>query len=59
MFYVVRTHSHTDRQQLWKVESRPMHSRDACESWKNFCESEYREEHPKGKHKFFVIEQFT
>lgn len=56
MFYVVRTHSHTDKQQLWKVMSRPMPRRDLADSWKDFVEKEYREEHPKSMHKFFVVE---
>lgn len=56
MFYVVRTHSHTDRQCLWKVMSRAFPERTYAEGWRDFVELEYREEHPRGKHKFFVVE---
>jgi len=51
-FYVLRTHSHTDRQQLWKVMSRPMKHRTDAETWQSFCESQ--EKNPA--HSFFIVE---
>lgn len=51
-FYVIRTYSHTDRQHLVKVMSRPMKSRAEAESWKDFCESESNSK----SYKFFIME---
>lgn len=58
MFLVMRTHtrSHLATQVLWRVESRPFATRQEAEGWREFCESEYLEEHPRGPHRFFVIE---
>lgn len=58
MFLVMRTHtvSHTSTQVLWRVESKPFDTYLQAQNWKEFCESEYREENPKGPHKFFVVE---
>lgn len=40
VFYAVRTYSpknkHGQKQELWKVLSRPMKSRDECKLWINF-----------------------
>lgn len=49
--YVCRTHSHTDRQQLWKVMSRPFTEYPDAERWVRFCESLEKNK----KHRFFVI----
>jgi hypothetical protein len=57
MFYVIRTHSHTDKQQLWKVMSRGIKEKQQCDDWKDFCEQQYLEENPNGHHKFFVVEK--
>jgi hypothetical protein len=37
-YYVVRTHSHTDKQQLWKVMSRRMSDMFTATGWKATCE---------------------
>lgn len=52
-YYVVRTHSHTDRQMLWKVFSRRLDNAAEAFSWKKFCESEEKNK----KHKYFVIKK--
>jgi len=56
-FYVVRTYSHTDKQQLWKVLSRPFKDESSAEAWKCWTETEWRLEHPQSKTKpeFFVV----
>lgn len=51
-FYVMRSHSHTDRQQLWKVMTRPMSKQDA-ENHKAFLEETEGTKH----HNFFVVER--
>jgi hypothetical protein len=58
MFLVMRTHtvSHTANQVLWQVVSKPFATKQEAENWRDFCELDYVEDHPKGKHKFFVIE---
>lgn len=58
MFLVMRTHtmSHTSATVLWQVVSRPFDNRAAADTWRDFCESDYIEDNPKGAHKFFVIE---
>jgi hypothetical protein len=56
-FHVLRTYSHTDKRCLWKVESRPFVRREDADFWKEFVEKEYKTEHPKGKHIFFVVER--
>lgn len=58
MFLVMRTHtrSHTAEKVLWRRESRPFATRQEAENWRDFCAQEYREEHPQGPHRFFVIE---
>jgi hypothetical protein len=58
MFYVIRTYTHTDLKQLWKVESRPIVRKEDAESWKDFVEMEYYTEHPRSEHKFSVVELF-
>jgi hypothetical protein len=58
MFLVMRTHtsSHTAARVLWQVVSRPFETKQAADNWRGFCELDYLKDHPKGKHKFFVIE---
>lgn len=58
MFLVMRTHtvSHTAAHVLWQVMSKPFDTRQDAENWRDFCESDYAEDHPKDTHKFFVIE---
>lgn len=58
MFLVMRTHtvSHMSRRVLWQVISRPFDTRPQAEAWCQHCEAEYRDEHPRGVHRFFVIE---
>ena len=48
-YFVARVYSHTDRQLLWKIVSRPMKHEADAETWARFMESE------EPKHKFFVI----
>ena len=58
MFLVMRTHtvSHTSKQVLWQVASRPFTTRQDAENWCEFCQSDYLADNPRGAHKFFVIE---
>lgn len=58
MFIVMRTHtrSHTTQNVLWQVASRNFHTKESAQNWCEFMQQEYAEEHPKGPHKFFVIE---
>jgi hypothetical protein len=49
--YVMRTHSHTDRQQLWKVMTRPMSSKQDAENHKEFLEETEGTKH----HNFFIV----
>lgn len=51
-YFVVRTHSHTDKQQLWKVMSRGFSSMQDALNWKEYCE--LSELNPK--HNFFIVE---
>jgi len=58
MFLVMRTHtlSHCADTVLWQVVSKPFDSRSKAQEWCEFCQAEYLDNHPKGVHKFFVIE---
>jgi hypothetical protein len=58
MFLVMRTNtlSHCAKKVKWQVESRGFQRREDAEGWRDFCQKEYKEETPKGRHKFFVIE---
>jgi hypothetical protein len=51
--YVMRTHSHTDKQHLWKVMSRGFKNRRSADEWKDFWEVTYKEQ--RKKHKFFIV----
>ena len=53
--YVMRTHSHTDKQQLWKVMSRRIKDPHDARSWKEWMEVEEKEANPRSKHTFFII----
>ena len=51
-YIIMRTHSQTDRQTLWKVMSRPLKDMNTAEGELDFhrlCET-------NPKHKFFIIE---
>jgi hypothetical protein len=54
-YFAMRSHSHTDRQMLWKVLSRPLHDLDAArfeaEHHKNLAE--------KSDNDFFVVERIN
>ncbi len=54
-YFVMRTHSHTDKQQLWKVMSRGFKDRRDAVSWmeyqKDICTIK--------KHDFFIITKTT
>lgn len=53
MYYVMRTYSsHTSKNLLVKVCSRPMKTKESAEDWKEFCESEEKNK----DHEFFIIE---
>lgn len=58
MFVVMRTHSRSTRGRgaLWQVMSRDFRTREEAEGWCQFLQEEYQELHPRGAHKFFVIE---
>jgi len=49
MYYVARVYSHTDRQLLWKIVSRPIGEEIDAVIFKEAMES------TEPKHKFFVI----
>lgn len=51
-FYVCRKYSHTDRRQLWSVESRPFVNQPAAAAWKEYLE----DESPKLKGTFFIVQ---
>jgi hypothetical protein len=53
--YVMRTHSHTDHQCLWKVVSRRIHNRQDAENWMDHMQKEELRAHPRSKHEFFII----
>ncbi len=50
-YYVMRTYSHTDKQQLWKVVSRRIKNKNDAETWKELCEKTEKNK----KHNFFII----
>lgn len=50
-YYVARTYSHTDKQHLWKIVSRPLRSEEEAIAWKEFME--ITEPHPE--HKYFIL----
>lgn len=52
---VVRTHSHTDKQQLWKVLSRPISTKEEADICKQHFEALEKLHKPRSKHKFFVV----
>ena len=58
MFVVMKTHtvSHHVEKVLWQVMSKFFDTRDDAELWRDFMQAEYAEEHPKGVHRFFVVE---
>ena len=50
-YYVIRTHSHTDKQQLWKVMSRRMLDKCEAETWLDVLKD--METNPR--HEFFLV----
>lgn len=50
-YYVLRTLSKTDKQETWKVMSRPIYNYTDAQAWKEFCEGQSK----NPKHKFFII----
>ena len=52
-YFVMRTYSHNDRQQLWKVMSRPMESELTALNEVSYYESISK----NPNHKFFVIKR--
>jgi hypothetical protein len=50
-YYVMRSHSHTDRQQLWKVMSRRFADKWDANNWLDFV----KDESTNLKHEFFLI----
>ena len=50
-YYILRTYSHTDRQQLWKVMTRSLSNRQEAISEKKFLESL---PNPRG-HTYFIV----
>lgn len=51
-YYVMRTHSQTDRQTLWKLMSRPIEDKAVAEGeleWHKLCEK-------NKKHNFFLVQ---
>lgn len=57
-YYVIRTHSHTDRQCLWKVMSRRIKDLQSAKDWKDFCILEDKKFKKRNRHEFFIIEKF-
>lgn len=54
-YIVVRVYSHTDRQLLWKVLSRPIPDKRTAEAWMEFMRDEEKKKHPRMKHDNFMI----
>lgn len=50
-YYVLRTYSHTDTRQLWKVVSSPFENIKDAENWQRYMEVSEK----SNKHKFFVV----
>jgi|SRR5215217_1949136 len=51
-FVLCRHYSHTDKRQLWKVETRPQIDRRSCESWMETLKAD-----PKNKkNEYFIAE---
>lgn len=53
MYYVVKIHSHTDKQLLWKVLSRPMKHKSDTEVWLDFVKLE--DEKRNIKHREYMV----
>jgi len=53
--YVLRTHSHTDRQQLWKVMTRPCFDRMTAEGEKEHHEHMATLKDKNHRYKFFIV----
>jgi hypothetical protein len=53
-YYVMRTHSHTDLQQLWKVMTRRIADKHDAEFERDFAKKECK----NPKHEFFLIEKW-
>lgn len=51
MYCVVRTHSHTDRQMLWKVYSRDMVDYHSAVAMKRYFE----QQETNKNHKYFIV----
>lgn len=51
LWFVVRTHSHTDKQCLWKVLTRGIKNHDDALGWLKFMEKTDN----KPKHKYFLV----
>lgn len=51
-YFVLRTHSHTDSQQLWKVLSRPFRDKNDAEVWRQHEECLGN----KKKYTYFIIQ---
>jgi len=49
--FVMRTHSHTDLQMLWKVMSRGFKVKHDAEGWAEYC----AHIEPNKEHSFFVV----
>lgn len=58
-YYVVRSHSHTDRQCLWKVLTRELTTSATAWFERAFEEKIEKEKNPKTKHRFFVVEEVS
>ena len=52
-YYVMRTHSHTDRQQLWKVMSKGIIDKPDAQIMLDYVKSKEK----NTKHKFFLVLQ--
>jgi hypothetical protein len=55
VFVVVRTYSHTDKRQLWSVESKRFIEKSQAENWSNFLQKEWNESNTRVS-EFFVVE---
>jgi hypothetical protein len=49
-YRVMRKYSHTDKRQLWSVESRPIHDLQKAMDWRDFMKTE----HPKFD--YFIVQ---
>ena len=56
-YYVMRSHSHTDKQKLWKVMSRGMKEYQSSEDFMDTLISEDDKKNKRNRHEFFIVKE--